>query len=290
MKSTSITPWLRAHPGQAVLLALSFIALGALAGFFDAWSAELLIAAALAGVATCLWIRRGLARMMLLAAAIAIPFPHATSAAETPDEEFGIIGVGVGVGVLVGFGFGAVKMIRFCQRKFPRTNSPPANARAIASPSHAALWAQDAGSGADDCADNETSAGPTLFAIHIDPDHGPTTTATLRGSANFQSLRDYRAEFASAGLALPRSADGSASFSIDGAPCSAEMVPMRYTGGILDMGDGAASRVTIERSPDMRSWKPVIVVDASKPFRFEDASVAPTMFYRVTTRRTNHVQ
>jgi len=212
---------------------------------------------------------------------------------EPPKDE--AVAWGVGVVVLVGGGVVVYKMVRFCQRHFPRsdTNQPP----------ETNLWAQGGYSDQYGGAWSWTSSGScyspaavadpanvrlALFRMDCSLENGVLRVRPSMASTNqIEDASEWFADLAAWGLSMNPHGYGQ-SFSRNGVPCDPSAVPIRF---VPDADHsiviaGATGRILIERSPDLATWEVlnVVSVPAGMRVRMEDVGQAEQTFYRVSVR------
>jgi len=228
---------------------------------------------------------------------------------EAADEREPVNGGGVVIGIIVvcAGGVCVYKIVKFCQKKFPKdkaaadTNGPPTDS----------IFNSDGGSGSGGgrsaAASNFGSMGScgaeeqselfgsdgvmipaTLFTMDIRMDaQGRITTQTgaTFGTNDIQGWADFQAEVATHGVHVT-GVPGHTSYATNGVPCASEDVPIAFdesNHSVSIRGAGPARRCEVERSKDMVDWSPFISLTVSQEAgaRIEDASASGAMFYRV---------
>jgi hypothetical protein len=91
------------------------------------------------------------------------------------------------------------------------------------------------------------------------------------------------------GLYLTGRAQWQPQFAINGVPCDGAEVPLSFdqqTGRVTHNTGGELRRISIERSPNLQDWSPLMVTDVSDGtgFKVIDTTREGQMFYRVTVQ------
>lgn len=288
----TLNQWIKAHPYKALLF-LSFFELVAASmavvnemGF---WCGLVLFISLLLFWAITFSLDSKLP--IILAVALAAT---SAEAAEPPQTAPGIA---VGVVVICVGGYCVYKVVKFCQRKFPKesTNSPSAfmpqgDGETAASWNYGSMGSCDPTltPGSDLLA--QDSAG-TVFTVdvRIDEEGNASIGTSALGEAATQSWTDFQADVARHGVQITGSADGSQYFATNGVPCSPDDIPISFdavtqTVDIKDSG-GPVRLIVLERSRDLHNWSPFLrtrVGTGGPGLRIQDATTAVSMFYRVT--------
>lgn len=299
-----IIKWMRLHP-------LKSAGFAALFGFIPPFLASMpanwawpgacfFLLCALVWGAVCHFDLRKVAVVLLVIALLA-----PVKAAEREPVNGG--GVVIGIIVVCAGGVCVYKLVKFCQKKFPKdkaasTNDPPVGlvfnsnggtgsggGRSAAASNFGAIGS----CGSEEQSELFDSDGVmipvTLFTMDIRMDAlGRVTTQTgaIFGTNNIQGWLDFQAEIATHGVQVT-GVPGHTSYATNGVPCASEDVPIVFDEANHSVsirgGDGPSRRCEVERSKDMINWSPFISVTVSREAgaRIEDASASGVMFYRV---------
>lgn len=205
--------------------------------------------------------------------------------------------IGVGVVVICVGGYCVYKVVKFCQKKFPpkSTNAPPEEFSAAGDEYGGACEYSSIGScytppdfPLNSFPYEDTARPPTTFTLHVTVGPG-AVKASMSAVADDGMAQDWIAfqdEMASHGLLLTGH-PSQPQFETGGVPCDPSMVPLEFdawTGRITQKREGhALRRVSIERSPNLQDWHPMMVTDVSDGTRFQciDCTRESQMFYRV---------
>lgn len=229
-----------------------------------------------------------------------ILWTNSLQAAEPPIESVG--GVAVGVVVICVGGFCVYKVVKFCQRKFPKessnTNSPPAfipqaDGESAASWNYGAIGSCDPTlTPGPDLVMQETSGTLFTLDVRIDDDGNATVGMSADPDAATQNWADFQAEVARHGVQITGNPDNSQYFSTNRVPCAPADIAISFdaTTKTVDLKDsgGPVKLIEIERSRDLRNWSPFLrtrMGAGGRELRIQDATTAGTMFYRVNVSR-----
>jgi hypothetical protein len=229
--------------------------------------------------------------LILLCVLLAIP-----AQAKEPEPVFQpAAGLAVGVVVVCVGGYCIYKMVKVCQKVFPKsTNSNSGfffyaqagdeygGAYEYSSPGSCYV-PPDSLSLQEDLTKN-----PTTFTLGVAVNGGNVTT-TMSADASEGSSQDwagFAAEMATHGLHLTGRAQGDPQFALNGIPCDA-CVPLSFdplTGRVIHATGGPLRRVVVERSVNLQDWSPFLVTDVGDGARFSvvDTSRSAQAFYRVS--------
>lgn len=313
----TLLQWLRLHPIKAVLFTMIFTAIATSAAFREDLIPELSISYALM---IALWIyvferdRRqrkvqigiGVTLTSLMLCFSLLP-PHLgilnaqQAPIPNPKQQENAAAVGVGVVVICVAGFCLYKIVKICQKKFPpkNTNAPPEE-------SFSAEVSSDEYGGA--C---EYSSIGSCYVMPPPPDAFPyedltmdATTFTMNvkvaggmASSSINASRalpaqtwdEYTAEMATHGLFLTGGFAWEPQYEVGGVPCDPSAVPLSFdtlTGKVTHNTGGERRLVTVERSPNMENWFPLLVTEVSDGTKFQvvDTTREGQMFYRTTVQ------
>jgi len=301
----TLLQWLRLHPIKAVLFTMIFTAIATSAAFREDQFVKLVCIYAFFLGLWCLVFtidmrpkpdRVGIKLMALLLAGLFSYTP--ARAAEPPRKDAAAIGVGVVI-ICVG-GFCVYKIVKVCQKVFPpkSTNAPPEDSFSAS--------ADEYGGACEYSSIGSCWMPPSLNLASFpyeDPFQNPTTftlNVALQGGAvrtsmsanndegTAQTWDAFTAEMAGHGLFLTGRYSSQPQFEIGGVSCDPSMVPLEFdtqTGRITQKREGyALRRVSVERSPNLQDWYPMMVTDVSDGtgFRVIDTTREGQMFYRVS--------
>lgn len=305
----TLMQWLHGHPLKAVLFTMIFTAIATTAAFRE----DLLIQLGLTYLfvlfvwCSIFWCdnandspRTGVKLMALLLAGL---FCYSqTEAAEPvqPKQQENIAAVGVGVVVICVGGYCLYRIVKVCQKKFP-----PKNTNAPTEESFSAEVSGDEYGGA--C---EYSSIGSCYVMPPPPDAFPyedltmdATTFTMNvkvaggmASSSINASRalpaqtwdEYTAEMATHGLFLTGRFAWEPQYEIGGSPCDPSAVPLSFDfyGRVTHNTGGERRLVTVERSPNMENWFPLLVTEVSDGTKFQvvDTTREGQMFYRTTVQ------
>jgi hypothetical protein len=305
--------WMHAHPFKAVGTTFLATAIATFVGCNDHlfnYGAALIVTLALV-CGFLIWrdTKKSVAVIALLAfLAQGLPAQKAPPQDPAPapqqfEQAAAPVAVGAAVVVICVGAYCTYKLVKFCQRKFPKssgTNAPPAadGFAAAGEEEYGASWNYGALGSCYDDGQNEFAAfSPasdeqgvtfTIDAV-LEPDSTLTTRMNCRqGEEATQSWEQFAAEVRSHGLVVTGVADGSQYFSRNRTPCDPSQVPIEFDPFtktvLLPAGVAEMRRVTVERSKDLVSWSPLLTttVPIGKGVRVEDATRSGQMFYRLS--------
>lgn len=204
-------------------------------------------------------------------------------------------GYAVGAVVICVGGYCIYKMAKTCQKLFPKKSTNESSGfAATAGEEYAAVYEY---SSIGSCyVPPESRPGvlpvnqnPTTFTLNVMliPEGALTSMSANSDDGNTQTWIQYQAEMAEHGLFITGHATYQPQFSRDRIPCDAASVPISFepvTGRITHNTGGELKRVTIERSPNLTEWAPLLVTDVSDRtgFKVIDTTIEGQMFYRVS--------
>lgn len=227
---------------------------------------------------------------MLVMATIALPIRQARSA---------IYAVGAIV-ICVG-GVCVYKMVKVCQKKFP----PKGSGSETNSNSGLTVANLDEYAGAYEYSSigscfvmpetngitlfEDLTKNPTTFTLNVMliPDGVLTSMTSDNTEGTTQNWDQFRLEMEGHGLFITGHASYQPQFSRNGVPCDGASVPLSFdpfTGRVIHNTGGELKRVSIERSPNLIDWTPLLVTDVSDNtgFKVVDTTREGQMFYRVS--------
>lgn len=224
-------------------------------------------------------------------------------AAEQPPRQDGA-GLAVGAVVICVGGYCIYKLVKVCQKLFPKdnTNSAPGSVSFMASgEEYGGSWNYSpAGSCGDGDwelrvgSDSETNNSYVATIKVTVGEWGQVTTGISAGKndgSQSQTWEEFQREVASHGLVVSGIGDGSKYYSRNRVPCGPESVPISFnesTHAIVHTG-GSVNRmrtISIERSPDFQSWSHFLTVQSTfdSGFEVQDLTRYGQMFYRVSVQ------
>lgn len=290
------TNWVKAHPFKACLFAAITAALGAWDGTrpYLAWIDLLPWAVFLAAVALVIhWDGKGLT-CLLIGALLCQPYQ-----ARAEEKKPAGAGVIVGIVVVVVGGFIVFRVIRFCQRTFPRppanpnTNNPPALVFGEAHNYALATSCSAIGTCYVPSPDLLAEVVPdTVFEISGIMVEGPqgglffqmNGAKKLNPETDAVGLWEFQQGLAAWGVRFGSA--GEVFYGVDGQPAGPDQVPITVTlngaNSSVDVSGGYGQAVTFERSSDLQHWEPILTmtVREGQPISFSDATTEGQMFYR----------
>jgi len=306
----TIMQWLRLHPLKAVLFTTIFTAIATAAGFREDLQ-SLFIAAFIVNLVLWAvtfrldmlaheklfrhenWMRMN--KLMALLLAGLFSYTPAQSA-ERPQQQESVAAIGVGVVVICVGGYCVYRVVKVCQKKFP-----PKSAETNSNDSFSA--AGDEYGGATEYSSIGSCYVPSLNSFpYEDLLQNPTTftlsvalrqgTAQMKMSANneegtTQTWDQFVSDIADHGLFLTGRPALEPQYERDRIPCDRASVPLSFdpfTGRVTHNTGGELRHVTIERSPNLQDWYPLLVTDVSDNTGFQvvDTTREGQMFYRVS--------
>ena len=203
---------------------------------------------------------------------------------------------GVGVVVICVGTYCVIKVIKICQKKFPpkdsNTNAPPEEFTAAGGGYGGACEYSSIGScyqPPDFTASSQVPAhNPTTFTLSVlVQENGCITTMSADSTEGItQTWDQFQSEMANQGLFITGHPGAPPQFEMNGIPCEAWMVPLEFdsiTGRVTHHTGNDLRRVTVERSPNLIDWYPLLVTDTGvdSGFKVVDTTLEGQMFYRV---------
>ena len=290
--------WANSHPTTTTLLTLLFFAVVPITiGSNENWASNPYAWAIGAGIVFGgggAWFKallrnsRNLIVAALLIAAFAIKAKEPKPAAA----------IAVGVIVVCVGGVCVYKLVKTCQKVFPpkstNTNSPPEQVAASGVDEYAGAYEY---SSIGSCwipptlnsfPYEVTNSNPTTFTLNIRVLGGSTLTTMTANSQEgiTQDWTQFVADMAEHGLFLTGHSRWLPQYALNGVPCEGAEVPLSFdqlTGRVIQPGVDLR-RVTIERSPNLTDWSPLMVTDVGHGTGFQvvDTTREGQMFYRVS--------
>jgi hypothetical protein len=287
-----LNQWIKAHPYKSMLFTFLFVQIAAIMAVVNEngfWCGLAIFVALVV-----LWAVEFSRDISKLSIVLALSISTSLNAAE---PEASPAGVAVGVVVICVGGYCVYRVVKFCQKKFPKetasTNNPPAfmpqGDESAASWNYGSLGSCDPTlTPGPDFLAPETSATLFVVDVRIDEEGSVTVRTSARGEAETQDWIEFQSEVARHGIQITGSPDGSQYFSTNRVPCSAEAVPISFdpdtkTVDLKDSG-GPVKLIEVQRSRDLQNWSPFLrtrVGAGGRGLRIEDATTASSMFYRV---------
>ena len=300
-----LNQWMHEHPYKAVGFAVLFTVVATFVGCNDhLWNAGLAAWGLLVAAWSFIYLRDTRKLAAILATVMAITSMPVKAAEREPVNGGGVV---IGIVVVCSAGVCVYKMVKFCQKKFPKEKAANTNA----TPEALTWFSSDGGTGsgggrsagaknfgdlgscgAEEQSELYNSEGvmmpATLFTIDVRMDaQGRVTTQTgaTFGTNDIQGWVDFQAEVATHGVQVT-GVPGHTSYATNGVPCASEDVPIMFddvTHSVSIRGTGPSRRCEVERSTDMVAWAPFISVTVSREAgaQIVDASASGAMFYRV---------
>lgn len=270
--------WITAHPYWSITLAWHFGALSVTAAYSDSLASYAAITFGCQLILWLLWVRIWAVTSILLATALLAAQP---AKANEPQPALPYM---IGAVVVIIGGVVTYKLVKYCQKNFPKnppqTNDPPALATDDA---YAAAFSY---APAGSCYQPASEQSAQLLEVRARLLPGPTlrVESALSLTNQTQDATAWEADLAAWGLSM-NPHGSSQSFSLNGAPIAAEASPIHLSSNppSIDL-DGAAAKILVEKSYDLLEWSPVFVtsVPEGRELRFQDASSTSQLFYRLT--------
>lgn len=293
-----IIKWMRYHPLKSAAFAALFGFIPPfLAAMPSSWAwpgAVIFLLSAIAWATICYCDLKTITAAILVGAFLVPP----TKAEEPPQE--GPVAIGAAVVVVCVGGYCAYKLVKFCQKKFPKdkpanTNAPPDGlVAATGAGSYGASWNYgDLGScppwDGELVSSSEPLSEPITFVLDLYLAPGPSLSQSVtihKGADTYQSWAEFRQEVSQQGLVLTGSGDGSQWFSRDGQPCDPSEVPIEFdstTMTVRHLAGGPGHTVVIQRSEDLVNWSPLLraTIGEGTGFQVVDTSTKPVVFFKV---------
>ena len=132
---------------------------------------------------------------------------------------------------------------------------------------------------------------PITFCMTISVASDGTASMTLNALEGWQysqAFEECTIEATGHGLTIPDSLQQSASYSMNGQPCSREECPIRFNHetATTTVGSGGVL-VTVEHSDDLVLWSPLMKLNVARGsvIQADDASMGGSGFYRIQTSK-----
>jgi len=303
--------WLRLHPLKAVLFTMILTAIATSAGFREDLRSELRLAfgvlALVLGIVMYTdivahrklfnhenWMKMHNLMSLLLAGL----FSYTSARGAEPAKQENLAAAGVAVVVVCVGGYCIYKVVKVCQKKFPPkcTNAPPEEFSASGVDEYGgAAEYSSIGScyvmppSLNSFPYEDLLQNPTTFTLTVSLQQG---TSRVGMSANneegtTQTWDQFVSDFADHGLFLTGHPAYQPQYERDRIPCDAATVPLSldpFTGKVTHNTGGELRHVTVERSPNLQDWYPLLVTDVSDNTGFQvvDTTREGQMFYRVS--------
>ena len=289
--------WVKSHPYKACLFSALMGILATWLGtrpYLTPWDAVLPFAL----LSTLAWVmlfdfQKRAVTVLLAICFLVQPFE---SRAQSPKEPAGG-GAIIAIVVVVVGGVIVFRVVRFCQRAFPRnpcTNNPPAvvfgsqHSYALATSCSAIGGCYVAPSSL--LGDSPASTVFELTGEMVEADEGGLAFK-MQGSKKLEAtaavdLMEFQHELQEWGVHFGSA--GETFYGIDGQPCGSDLVPITVSlngaNSSVDASDPELGHqaVTFERSADLFHWEPILTMTVSvgQKVSFSDATDGAQMFYR----------
>lgn len=287
-----IRSWMSHHPFKVVLFTFLFTLIPAIMAVTDERFFYVGLTAFMIFVivwAISVWrYSKNIVTLLLITTITASPLKQARSAA-----------IGVGAVVVCLGAFCVYKMVKVCQKKFPPRKSGETNSSggfvATGTDEYAGAYEYSSIGSCFVMPDTnglslfeDLTQNPTTFTLNVMliPDGVLTSMASDSTEGTAQTWDQFRSEMEERGLFLTGHASYQPQFSRNGVPCDGASVPLSFdpiTGRVIHNTGGELKRVTIDRSPNLIDWAPLLVTDvsANTGFKVIDTTREGQMFYRV---------
>jgi hypothetical protein len=213
----------------------------------------------------------------------------------TPPPQKNAAAIGVGVVIICVGSYCVYRVVKFCERKFPPkdTNAPPQEFSAVGGEYGGACQYSAIGScyvppTLNSFPYEDMSVNPTTFTLNVGVHYGVVTTSMSVNNqeGTTQTWDEFQADMATHGLFLTGRPSAQAQYEMDGAPCDPLMVPIELnplTGRVSQKSTAQLQNVSVERSPNLTDWYPLLSTDVADGTMFQviDTTREGQMFYRV---------
>jgi hypothetical protein len=240
------------------------------------------------GIPLCIGLWKNTATVIVIAALLA------STSQSRAEEQKSAVAVGVGVVVICVGAVCGYKVYKFCQKKFPpkSTNAPPDEFTAAGGEYGGSCEYSSIGSCYTPPSLNASPyenllINPTTFSLGVlvEPIGASVSMNVNNDEGTAQDWTAFQADMASHGLFVTGH-PSSPQFELGGVPCDPSMVPLQFdqeTGRVTHRTGGEMRRVTVERSPNLTDWSPLLVTDTGvgSGFKVVDTTREGQMFYRV---------
>ncbi len=274
-----IRQWISLHTAKAVVFALAFSTLAAVAAWWPARFVPAVVSYACLIVIWTVVFSRDMRALLLI---LALWFSSVASAQESPPQP--AAGVAAGVVVVVVGGVAVYYMVKFCKKAYPpKTNSAPDLTVAMSGDGDNAAASDLYFS--DYCSEpvpdllQSTSGEETLI-------QGLARGGSIELSVVTQpaSRAEFRADMEALGLPL----QFGRGYAVNGQTCYPWDSPIQFpqergeVPSVTILGDDMATRV-VERSFDLVEWSPILTntMPRAMGVRFYDNTTSAAAFYRV---------
>lgn len=243
--------------------------------------------------AVCVW-KHG---KNLITALLVVAFLAPAKASPPPDPKQAAP-IAVAVIVICVGGVCIYKLVKVCQRKFPPRENSNTNGTFSATGEDEYAGAYEYSS-IGSCytppdlrlaSPGEGSpSSPTTFTLNVMVGPaGLTTSMSASKEETPQTWVEFQAEMADHGLFITGHSSWFPQFSINSIPCDAVLVPLEFdqvTGRVTHRTGSDMRRVSIERSPDLVTWTPLLQTDVGigTGFKVIDTTQEGACFYRATS-------
>lgn len=215
-------------------------------------------------------------------------------------QEASAAGAGVAIVVVCVGGYCVYRVVKFCQKHFPKDKPTKTNelysVSGGAGDEYGGSWnhgslgsclSPDPGSRFRPSL-SDLGTSPTLFSLNVfvaSPTQLRKTMTADTRPESFQSWVQFQSEVASHGLHVSGQNDGSQYFSRNGSPVPAGEVPLRFdtvTGQVIHDRGGELVSIAIEASTDLEHWQRLASVQhgVGEGFQIADVSGEERQFYR----------
>lgn len=310
--------WMRLHPLKAVFFTMIFTCLATSAAFREDLLIQII--SVWFGVLS-IWgfvVLRDLTKipsgigLKLMALMLAGLFSYSSGQAadpQPPPPRQDGAGIAIGAVVICVGGYCIYKMVKVCQKLFPKeksanTNETPGLTFGVngGGDEYGASWNYSPIGSCSDEIDGDTLTTGThgvstnesyVATLNIAVgEWGDVTTSIAAGKdtdgSQSQGWEEFQQEVASHGLVVSGIGDGSKFYSRNRVPCSSEAVPIMFdevTRAIIHTG-GSSYRmrtIIVERSRDFREWTHFMTVNQTfdSGFQVQDLTRYGQMFYRI---------
>lgn len=243
--------------------------------------------------AVCVWKHgKNLITALLVAAFLTSTIQPARPQPTRPAPALAVAVIVVCVG-----GVCVYKIVKVCQRKFPPRENSNTNGNFTATGTDEYAGAYEYSS-IGSCyippdlrlaSPGESLPGsPTTFtlSVMVEP-AGIKTSMSASQKETAQTWTEFQAEMASHGLFITGHSSWLPQFSMNGVPCDGALVPLEFdqaTGRVTHHTGGDLRRVSIERSPNLVDWSPLLQTDVGmgSGFKVVDTTREGQMFYKVS--------
>ena len=290
-------------PTGIVILGLMGVALMLLLMLDNPWSGALTYLFAIFYIAWSLKCVRKASLCVVLSLSLLTPEPAKAQEPQPIGDSVDSVGVAIGVVVICVGAVCTYKVVKFCQKAFPKDKKDGSNTneftgliRASAdgdAGEYGASWnygspGSCSGYEGDLTAASDDASG-TQFNLNVLVQSGGavrTTMSVSTGAGATLTFAEFQADVISHGLYISGNRDGASYFSRDGIPCTAYEVPLFFdedTKSVRHDLGGTLRHLIVERSKDLAAWTKFLETDVSEGTGFvvSDATREGQMFYRV---------